>query len=40
MKIGSSNDLATVKDQYAVSKSLDIRITFHNKYSTNKQAYM
>ena len=39
MKIGSSNDFEKVKAQYATSKGLDIRITFHNKYSTNKQGY-
>ena len=39
MQIGSSNDAATVKEQYATSKGLDIRITFHDKYSTNKQGY-
>ena len=39
MQTGSSNDAATVKEQYATSKGLDIRITFHNKYSTNKQGY-
>ena len=39
MQIGSSNDSAAVKAQYAVSKGLDIRISFHEKYSTNKQGY-
>lgn len=39
MKIGSSNDPAAVKIQYAVPKSLDIRLTFHEKYSTNRQGY-
>ncbi len=39
MQIGSSNDSAAVKAQYATSKGLDIRITFHDKYSTNKQGY-
>ncbi len=39
MQIGSSNDAAAVKEQYATSKGLDIRITFHDKYSTNKQGY-
>ena len=39
MKIGSSNDSAAVKEQYATSKGLDTRITFHDKYSTNKLGY-
>ena len=39
MQIGSSNDSAAVKAQYAVPKGLDIRLTFHEKYSTNKQGY-
>ncbi|MCR5095050.1 MAG: class I SAM-dependent methyltransferase [Lachnospiraceae bacterium] len=39
MQIGSSNDAATVKEQYATSRGLDIRITFHDKYSTNSQGY-
>ena len=39
MKIGSSNDPAAVKAQYAVPKGLDTRLTFHEKYSTNKQGY-
>ena len=36
MKMGSSNDKDAVKAQYASSKSLDTRIYFHNRYSTNK----
>lgn len=39
MRIGSSNDPSAVKAQYAVPKGLDIRQTFHEKYSTNKQGY-
>jgi ubiquinone/menaquinone biosynthesis C-methylase UbiE len=39
MQIGSSNDSAAVKAQYATSKGLDIRIAFHDMYSTNKQGY-
>ncbi len=39
MHFGSSNDTEAVKKQYATSKGLDIRIGFHNKYSTNKQGY-
>ena len=39
MQIGSSNDSAAVKAQYAVSTGLDIRLTFHEKYSTNRQGY-
>ena len=39
MQIGSSNDSAAVKAQYAVPKGLDTRLTFHEKYSTNRQGY-
>ena len=39
MQIGSSNDSAAVKAQYAVPKGLDIRQTFHEKYSVNRQGY-
>ncbi|MDC7293779.1 MULTISPECIES: class I SAM-dependent methyltransferase [unclassified Butyrivibrio] len=39
MKIGSSNDSAAVKEQYATSKGLDTRLNFHDKYSTNKLGY-
>lgn len=39
MKIGSSNDIEAVKAQYATSQGLDLRIAFHNKYSTNRQGY-
>ena len=39
MKIGSSNNSEAVKAQYSTSKGLDIRIAFHDKYSTNKQGY-
>ena len=39
MQIGSSNDSAAVKAQYAEPKGLDIRLTFHEKYSTNRQGY-
>ena len=39
MQIGSSNDSTAVKEQYAVPKGLDIRLTFHEKYSVNKQGY-
>ncbi|MCR5801328.1 MAG: class I SAM-dependent methyltransferase [Lachnospiraceae bacterium] len=39
MKIGSLNDSAAVKAQYATSKGLDIRIGLHDKYSTNKLGY-
>ena len=39
MKFGSSNDSEAVKEQYATSKGLDTRITFHDKYSTNKLGY-
>ena len=39
MKIGSSNDTEAVKAQYATSKGLDTRISFHDTYSTNKQGF-
>ena len=39
MQIGSSNDSDAVKAQYAAPKGLDIRLTFHEKYSTNRQGY-
>ncbi len=39
MNIGSSNDVAAVKEQYANSKGLSTRISFHELYSTNKQGY-
>ena len=39
MQIGSSNDSAAVEAQYAQSKGLDIRRTFHEKYSVNRQGY-
>ncbi len=39
MQIGSSNDSAAVKAQYATSKGLDTRISFHDSYSTNKQGF-
>ena len=39
MQIGSSNDSAAVKAQYAVPKGLDTRRSFHEKYSVNRQGY-
>ena len=39
MQIGSMNDSAAVKAQYATSKGLDTRINFHEKYSTNKMGF-
>ena len=39
MQIGSSNDAKAVREQYASSKGLDTRISFHDKYSTNRQGY-
>ena len=39
MQIGSSNDSTAVQAQYAVPKGLDIRLTFHKKYSVNTQGY-
>ncbi len=39
MQIGSSNDSEAVKAQYATSKGLDTRLSFHEKYSTNKMGY-
>ena len=39
MQIGSSNDSIAVKEQYASSKGLNTRLSFHDKYSTNKMGY-
>ena len=39
MQIGSSNNSEAVKAQYATSKGLNTRLSFHDKYSTNKQGY-
>ncbi|SDB13855.1 Methyltransferase domain-containing protein [Pseudobutyrivibrio sp. YE44] len=39
MQIGSSNDSAAVKAQYVTSKSYDVRVNFHDMYSTNKLGY-
>ena len=39
MQIGSSNDSEAVNAQYATSKGLDTRLSFHEKYSTNKMGY-
>lgn len=39
MKIGSSNDEKAVKAQYASSSGLNTRISFHDRYSTNKTGY-
>ena len=39
MQIGSSNDVEAVKTQYATSNGLNTRLSFHDKYSTNKQGY-
>jgi ubiquinone/menaquinone biosynthesis C-methylase UbiE len=39
MTIGSSNDKDAVQEQYASSKSLDIRLNFHNMYSTNRMGF-
>ncbi len=39
MKIGSSDNTEAVKEQYKTSKGLDTRISFHDRYSTNKQGY-
>ena len=39
MQIGSSNNTEAVKAQYKTSKGLDTRISFHEKYSTNKLGY-
>ncbi|MBR6381180.1 MAG: methyltransferase domain-containing protein [Lachnospiraceae bacterium] len=39
MKIGSANDSDAVKAQYATSKGLDTRISFHDRFSTNKQGF-
>lgn len=39
MRKGSANDADAVKGQYSTSKRLDARISFHERYSTNKQGY-
>ncbi|MCR5249560.1 MAG: class I SAM-dependent methyltransferase [Lachnospiraceae bacterium] len=39
MQIGSSNNDEAVKEQYKTSNGLDTRISFHEKYSTNKLGY-
>lgn len=39
MMIGSSNDVEAVRTQYSSSNGLDIRIAFHDMYSTNKYGY-
>ncbi len=39
MAIGSSNDAEAVRAQYSSSNGLNIRIAFHDMYSTNKYGY-
>ena len=39
MQIGSYNNTEAVKEQYKTAGGLDIRISFHNKYSTNKLGF-
>lgn len=39
MMIGSSNDIDAVRTQYSSSNGLNIRIAFHDMYSTNKYGY-
>ena len=39
MQIGSSNNTEAVKEQYKTSDGLDTRISFHEKYSTNRLGY-
>lgn len=39
MRIGSANDAEAVKEQYRTSKGLNTRISFHEKYSANRQGY-
>ena len=39
MIIGSSNDVEAVRTQYSSSNGLNIRIAFHDMYSTNKYGY-
>ena len=39
MQIGSSDNAEAVKEQYKTSNGLDTRISFHEKYSTNKLGY-
>ncbi len=37
--IGSSNDVEAVRTQYSSTNGLNIRIAFHDMYSTNKYGY-
>ena len=39
MMIGSSNDVEAVRTQYSSSNGLNVRIAFHDMYSTNKYGY-
>ncbi len=39
MQTGSSNDPSAVKAQYASSRGLDTRLSFHERFSVNKQGY-
>ena len=39
MMLGSSNDTEAVRTQYSSSYGLNIRIAFHDMYSTNKYGY-
>jgi ubiquinone/menaquinone biosynthesis C-methylase UbiE len=37
--MGKMTDAKTVQEQYSSSRNLDIRISIHSKYSTNKQGF-
>ena len=39
MRVGSFNKSKEVKKQYKTSKGLDVRLSFHDMYSTNKLGY-
>ncbi|MBR0134935.1 MAG: class I SAM-dependent methyltransferase, partial [Clostridia bacterium] len=39
MQTGSSNDPSAVKAQYASSRGLNTRLSFHERFSVNKQGY-
>ncbi len=39
MRIGSGSDSAAVREQYQNADGLNVRISFHEKYSTNPQGF-
>ena len=39
MRFGSSNNAEAVKARYATSEGLNTRLSFHDRFSTNKQGY-